>query len=50
MIDVLDRLRMLHGDAERISSKLPTEEMFLRFSEEVVNVISDYIAEVEAEE
>ena len=43
---VLDRLRMLHRDAERIASDLPTEEMFMRFSEQVVEVIDSFIEEV----
>ena len=49
-MSVLNRLRMLHKMAEDLSSDLPTEEMFLRFSEEVVNRIEDYIEEVEAAE
>lgn len=49
-MSVLDRLRMLHDAAERLSSDLPTEEMFLRFSEEIVAAISGYIEEVEEAE
>ena len=45
-MSVLARLRMLHEAAEGLASDLPTEEMFLRFSEEVVDTISSYIEEV----
>lgn len=40
------KLRMLHHDAEKLASDLPTEEMFLRFSEEIVDRIEGYIEEV----
>ena len=49
-MSVLDQLKMLHRTAENLASKLPTEEMFLRFSEEVVNTIGAYIDEVEEAE
>ena len=49
-MSVLNRLRMLHDDAEKLASDLPTEEMFIRFSDEVVSVISNYIEEVEEAE
>ncbi len=49
-MSVLARLRMLHETAEGLASDLPTEEMFLRFSEEVVATISGYIDEVEETE
>ncbi len=45
-MSVLSRLRMLHDTAESIAGDLPTEEMFLKFSEEVVATISGYIEEV----
>lgn len=46
-MSVLNRLRRLHDDAEKLASDLPTEEMFLRFSDEVVSAINNYIEEVE---
>lgn len=49
-MSVLTRLRMLHKTAESLASDLPTEEMFLRFSEQVVDAISGYIEEVEEAE
>ena len=49
-MSVLERLRMLHKNAERLASDLPTEEMFLRFNEDIVYVIRDYIDEVKEAE
>jgi len=46
-MSVLTRLKMLHKTAEDLASDLPTEEMFLRFSEQVVSAIEGYIYEVE---
>ena len=46
-MDVIDKLRMLHKTAENLASDLPTEEMFLRFSMEVIDAISGYIEEIE---
>jgi len=44
---VLARLRMLYKAAESLAPDLPTEEMFLQFSEDVTNRIEHYIEEVE---
>ena len=44
---VVVRLKMLHKTAEALASKLPTEEMYMEFSDEVVNRISDYIERCE---
>jgi len=49
-MSVLDRLRDLYDTAQKLASDLPTEEMFMRFSEEVVDVIGGYIEEVEEAE
>jgi hypothetical protein len=46
-MSVLVRLKMLHKTAEDLASDLPTEEMFLRFSEEIVSGIEGYIMEIE---
>ena len=45
-MSLLLKLRMLHNDAGRLAPDLPTEEMFLRFSEEIVDRIEGYIEEV----
>ena len=44
------RLRMIKETLERIASELPTEEMFMRFSEQVVDTLGSFIDEVEEAE
>ena len=49
-MSVLARLWMLYKAAESLAPDLPTEEMFLQFSEDVIDRIEYYIEEVEEAE
>lgn len=49
-MSVVTRLKMLLKDAETLAPKLPTEDMYMEFCDLVVNVIRDYIEQVEEAE
>jgi len=49
-MSVLKRMQALYYAAEGLAPDLPTEKMFLRFSQEVVANISAYVEELEEAE